>query len=254
MAKIELHHVGLVYQPDKAAFTALRDVSFSVGEGEFVSVIGPSGCGKSSLLKLLIGLKAPTSGHILLDGRPLSGTGIERSTVFQDYSLFPWMTVMKNITFALRQVRPQKRAIMEAKANAYLEAVGLTDVGHKFPGQLSGGMRQRVAIARALVTEPEILLMDEPFGAVDLKKRTELHELLIGVWGEKERKRTIVFITHDIDEAILLANRVIVLTQCPGMVKEEINVNLDRPRTLAAIKDNPNFIHLKNHILSLILD
>lgn len=254
MAKIEMHDVGFVYSTGVRSYTALQGLSFNIEEGEFVSVIGPSGCGKTSLLGLLAGLRKPTSGRILLDGAPIEGTGKERSVVFQEYSLFPWMTVLKNVAFAMRQVMPHKRKVLDEMAMGYLEAVGLDRFRHNFPGELSGGMQQRVAIARALATDPEILLLDEPFGSLDPKNRRELQQLLIRLWASGTRKRTIIFVTHDIDEALVLSDRVIALSLSPGTVREIIPVDIVRPRDLDGIAFDPGYARLRGRIMPLFYE
>lgn len=251
MGKIDVQNVDLSYETNNQSYAALRNVSFFVDDGDFVSIIGPSGCGKTTLLNLLIGLIKPTCGQILLNGCPLQGTGKERSAVFQDYSLFPWMTVMKNITFAMRQVKSQKQKELEAVALGYLKAVGLEDFRDKFPAELSGGMRQRVAIVRALATEPEILLLDEPFGAIDPKNRRDLHGILLDLWSMEGKKCTIIFVTHDIDEAMLLSDRIIVLSASPGTVREEINIPFKRPRNLESIAFDSAYMEIRNRILPL---
>jgi NitT/TauT family transport system ATP-binding protein len=251
VAKIEVKNVDLLYKSRNQYFTALRDVSFSVAEGDFVSVIGPSGCGKTTLLRLLIGLLKPTAGQILLDGAPLTGTGKERSAVVQEYSLVPWMTGREKVTFAMKQVKNAKVKELKAMALEHLNAVGLAAFYDKFPAELSGGMQQRVAIVRALATDPQILLMDEPFGAVDPKNRATLHELLLRLWSASGKKRTIIFITHDIDEAILLSDYVIALSSGPGAVEDIIPITLERPRILEIIVHNPLYTSIRNRILPL---
>ena len=208
MSKIEIKNLTVDYTEKKNRFTALKDVSFSIEEGEFVSIIGSSGCGKSTLLSILEGINFPTSGEILIDGEPIKGTGTDRGVVFQHYSLFPWMTARKNVAFGVKQVnKSASKAERLQIADEFLEKVGLENFKNKYPSQLSGGMQQRVAIARALAMDTDILLMDEPFGAIDAKNRTILQELLLELWegdGTSPRK-TVVFVTHDIDEAILRA-------------------------------------------------
>ena len=254
LPKIEISHLTVDYAEKNRRFTALQDVSFTVNDGEFVSIIGSSGCGKSTLLSVLEGLYKQSDGEITISGKPLSGTGTERGVVFQHYSLFPWMTTRKNIAFGIAQVRHDlsKRERLEI-ADKYLEKVGLAGFGGKYPSQLSGGMQQRAAIARALAMDTEILLMDEPFSAIDAKNRVILQELLLQLWeGDgSEPRKTVVFVTHDIDEAILLSDRIVVLTAHPGTVAEIIPVPFDRPRDRAKLVQTPEYTKFRNRLLNL---
>jgi NitT/TauT family transport system ATP-binding protein len=233
MSKIEISHLTVDYVEKKKSFTALKDVSFSIGEGEFVSIIGSSGCGKSTLLSILEGINSPTSGEILIDGEPIHGTGTDRGVVFQHYSLFPWMTARNNVAFGIKQVNKEaKRSERLRVADEFLDKVGLEQFKNKYPSQLSGGMQQRVAIARALAMDTDVLLMDEPFGAIDAKNRTILQELLLELWegvGTGARK-TVVFITHDIDEAILLSDRIYIMKGRPAMITDEVVIEEPKPR------------------------
>jgi NitT/TauT family transport system ATP-binding protein len=254
MGKIEIQNLSVSYAEKGSAFEALKDVSITVGDGEFVSIIGSSGCGKSTLLSVLEGILPLTEGQVLLDGAPLTGTGLDRGVVFQHYSLFPWMTAKTNISFGVHQVnkalpKPKRAEI----ADVFLERVGLAEAGDKYPGQLSGGMQQRVAIARALAMDTDILLMDEPFGAIDAKNRTILQELLLELWeGDGEtKKKTVVFVTHDIDEAILLSDRIVMLTNSPGRVEKEFSVPFARPRHRAELVQTPEYTKLRNELLAL---
>jgi NitT/TauT family transport system ATP-binding protein len=235
-------------------FLALENVSFSVESGEFVSILGSSGCGKSTLLSVLEGINRPTSGEVFIDGVPVAGTGSDRGVVFQHYSLFPWMTARQNVAFGIRQARKylSKKRCLET-ADDFLDRVGLSDFRDRYPSRLSGGMQQRVAIARALAMNTKILLMDEPFGAVDAKNRMLLQELLLSLWegdGEGERK-TVVFVTHDIDEAILLSERIIMFTNSPGRVDKEVDVRFQRPRNRAELVQTEGYTKLRNELLSL---
>jgi NitT/TauT family transport system ATP-binding protein len=227
---------------------AISNISIDVPKNEFAVIVGPSGCGKSSLLYLIAGLAQPSGGEILLDDREIMGPGRDRGMVFQSYTLFPWLTVRENVEFGLkrRNVPAEER---EKIVNRYLNDVGLAAFHESYPKQLSGGMMQRVAIARALANDPEILLMDEPFGALDSQTRTLMQQLLLRVW-ERDRK-TVLFVTHDIDEAILLGDRVYVMTSRPGRLKEEILVPIPRPRSAGMVMD-PEFIELKRKILDLL--
>lgn len=255
MSKINLRNVTLRYEDKNGIYTAVKDISFMVGGGEFVSIIGPSGCGKSTLLSLFAGLNFPSDGSILLDGREITGTGAERGVVFQHYSLFPWMTAKKNMVFGIKQVaKDKKREEIEALAEEYLELVGLQDFKNKYPSQLSGGMQQRVAIARALAMNPGILLMDEPFGAVDAKNRVVLQELLLKLWESGSQRKTVIFVTHDIDEAILLSDRIIVMSAGPGTVKREISVSFERPRDRSRLVRSNEYSELRNKLVSLFYD
>lgn len=254
MSKIEIQHLTKQYIEKNNEFTALEDVSFSVADGEFVSIIGSSGCGKSTLLSILEGINDATSGQILIDGKLVEGTGTDRGVVFQQYSLFPWMTARKNVAFAIKQANKDLDKSSRLKlADEFLDKVGLENFKHKFPSQLSGGMQQRVAIARALAMDTDILLMDEPFGAIDAKNRSILQDLLLTLWegnGDGKRK-TVVFVTHDIDEAILLSDRIIMMAAGPGHVYKEIPVNLKRPRNRLEITKDPEYNKLRNELIKL---
>lgn len=250
--KLALQDVSFAYGTGPESVPVLNGMSLSVGTGEFVSIVGPSGCGKSTLLFLLVGLIRPTGGTILLDGKEVTGPGIERGIVFQHYSLFPWMSARTNITFGLRQVRPGASAReLKDHADRYLEMVGLAGLGDKFPLQLSGGMQQRVAIARAFAMSPDILLMDEPFSAVDTRNRVALQELLLHLRDEGNTRKTVVFITHDLDEAILMADRVVVMSARYGSVLREFTVPFERPRRRTAIMKQDAYVHLRNEVLDL---
>ena len=254
MSKIEIRNLTVEYTEKNHRFTALKDVSFSVETGEFVSVIGSSGCGKSTLLSTLEGIHVPTEGEILIDGKPVTGTGSDRGVVFQHYSLFSWMTARKNVAFGVKQVRRDLSSSERLKiADTFLGRVGLLDFKNKYPSQLSGGMQQRVAIARALAMDTDILLMDEPFGAIDAKNRTILQELLLKLWegdGSQEKK-TVVFVTHDIDEAILLSDRIIMMSANPGQIFREIPVPFSRPRDRASLVQTKDYSAFRNELLSL---
>jgi ABC-type nitrate/sulfonate/bicarbonate transport system ATPase subunit len=233
---------------------ALRDVTFDVHEGEFLTVVGPSGCGKTTLLRVLSGLTRPSEGAVLLDGRPVLGPPPEVALVFQDYnrSLFPWLTVIRNVMFPLRRTRVSGGARV-ARAEAVLQDLGLRDVARRYPWQLSGGMAQRVAIARALVSRPRLLLLDEPFASVDALTRQELQDVVLRVHGElEERRMTVVHVTHDIDEAVYLGDRVLVLSSAPGRVVGSIEVDVPRPREQTASRSSPRFLAVRNEIHEII--
>lgn len=230
---------------------ALDGVDLGIAENEFVCVVGPSGCGKTTLLNIVAGLEPFDSGRVAMHGRDIVGPGPERGVIFQQYALFPWMTVRKNIEYGMKFLRGPDgsnlytKAEKRAKVEHYIEMVNLTGFEDSFPKALSGGMKQRVAIARAYAQNPEVLLMDEPFGALDAQTRAQLQEDLLQTW-EKERK-TVLFITHDVDEAVLLATRVVIMSARPGRIKEIVNIELPYPRTQAT-KMDPEFIRHRNYI------
>jgi NitT/TauT family transport system ATP-binding protein len=215
--------------------SALVDINLRIEEGEFVCLLGPSGCGKSTLLKIIAGLIPATSGRITINGRPVSGPGPERAVVFQDYALFPWMTVRDNVEFGL-EARRLPAAERREVSSRLLKVVGLSDFAERFPHQLSGGMKQRVSIARALAVDPSLLLMDEPFGALDAQTRHLLQDELLRVW--REYRKTVVFVTHSIEEAIYLSDRIVVMTARPGRVKQIVVVPEARPRDMASVEMN----------------
>jgi ABC-type nitrate/sulfonate/bicarbonate transport system ATPase subunit len=221
--------------------TALSDIYFDIPKGQVVSLVGPSGCGKSTLLRIVAGLDRPTSGSVTLDGRPVAGPGSDRGMVFQSYTLFPWLTVAENVGFGLREKRVPERERRDI-VGAWLDRVGLSGFAGHFPRQLSGGMQQRTAIARALANDPAVLLLDEPFGALDNQTRGLMQELLLGIW-ERDRT-TVLFVTHDIEEAAFLASRVLVMSARPGRIKAEIAVDLPHPRHYT-VKTTPAFTDLK---------
>jgi NitT/TauT family transport system ATP-binding protein len=223
---------------------ALNKLSLEVPDKQFAVIVGPSGCGKSSLLDIIAGLKEPSGGVCRLDGQPIHGPGRERGMVFQNYSLFPWLNVVKNVAFGLSlQGKPGKEAL--EKARYYVNAVGLGKFEEAFPNQLSGGMKQRVAIARSLANDPEVILMDEPFGALDSQTRAVMQQLLLGIW-EKEHK-TILFVTHDIDEALYLGEKVYVMSSRPGRIIDTISVDFAHPRSYE-LSTEPAFMELKRRI------
>ncbi len=242
MSELSIQGVSRTFTTAKGQATqALLPVDFHVNDNDFVTILGPSGCGKSTMLRIVAGLDYPTSGRVLLDGRPVEGPGADRGMVFQSYTLFPWLTIEQNIRFGLRE-RGMPEAQQKERAAYFIAKVGLRGFEQHFPKQLSGGMQQRTAIARALANDPKILLMDEPFGALDNQTRVLMQELLLGIW-EAERK-TVLFVTHDIDEAIFMANRVAVFSARPGRIKTEIAVDLPHPRHYT-IKTSPEFMELK---------
>jgi len=232
-------------QDDGTVLEAIDGLDFTVRDKEFVCVLGPSGCGKTTLLRMIAGLDAATSGEILLDGGQISGPNPKVGIVFQEYSLFPWRTVIDNVAFGLEMTGMGKEERYRI-AQQYLELVGLDSFSQSYPSALSGGMRQRVAVARALALNPVVLLMDEPFGALDAQTRNMLQLELLGIW--EKTKKTILFITHSVDEAVFLADRIIVLTPRPGRVCECITLELPRPRDRTSLE----FAKLRRHVLDLI--
>lgn len=221
---------------NRLEFTALEDVSFEIKKSEFVAIIGPSGCGKSTLLDILAGLSAQSEGQVVIDGKEVNGTDLQRGIVMQGYALFPWRTVRRNVEYGL-EIRGVSKAERQEISRKYIELVNLKGFENRYPHELSGGMKQRVAIARALAYDPEILLMDEPFGALDAQTRENLQEELIKIWNET--KKTIIFVTHSIDEAVYLADRIVVLSANPGTVKEIVEVEIDR--SVKGIRQSPQF-------------
>ena len=253
--RIDVNNLRVVYADRGDRFTALDDVSFSVEPGEFVSVIGASGCGKSTLLAVLEGLLAPESGSVAVDGKQVDGPGPERSVVFQQYSLFPWMTALGNVEFALGQARPDlKRRERRELAAEYLKKVALEGFEHRFPKELSGGQQQRVAIARALAEDGEVLLMDEPFGAIDARNRAVLQDLLLDLWegNDSDKRKTVVFVTHDLEEAILLSDRIIMME--PGRIRAVFNVPLPRPRHRLTLLQNPEYTAFRGELARIFFE
>jgi len=249
MSKLSIRKVRLAFpRRGQAPLIALDDIDIAVPDKQFAVIVGPSGCGKSSLLYLVAGLTEPSGGELLLDGRRIEGSGRDRGMVFQSYTLFPWLTVRGNVAFGLR-LRGVTDAEVRATVDRYIREVGLNGFEDAYPKQLSGGMMQRVALARAMANDPEILLMDEPFGALDSQTRLVMQQLLLRVW-EHEYK-TVLFVTHDIDEAIFLGDRVFVMTARPGRIKEEIAVDLPRPRA-ATVTMSAQFLAIKQRILGLL--
>lgn len=244
LIKLKIDNVYKEYQGRSGKTIALNGVNLEIKENEFICVVGPSGCGKSTLLNIIAGLLEPTSGTVTLDGKVIEGTGVERGVVFQQYALFPWRTVLKNVMFPLEMKKVPKEEA-ETIARKYIKSVGLEGFEKSYPKELSGGMKQRVAIARAYAANPEVLLLDEPFGALDAQTRVQLQTELLETW-EKEKK-TCFFITHDVDEAIILAQRVIIMSARPGRIKKIVDIDIPYPRTQAT-KTEPRFLELKSEI------
>ena len=234
-------------------FTVFEDASFGIDKGEFVCILGHSGCGKSTIMNILAGLAEPTSGVVKMDGFEVSGPSLDRGVVFQNYSLLPWLTALKNVTFGVSARFPDwdKAKVIE-HSTAFLAKVGLTgDAIHRKPSQLSGGMRQRVSIARAFANEPKLLLLDEPFGALDALTRGTIQDELIKVWSDTDQ--TVFMITHDIDEAILLADRILLMTNGPmAQVAESIEITIPRPRVRNDIVEHPNYYAIRNHLVHFL--
>jgi NitT/TauT family transport system ATP-binding protein len=246
-AHIVVSHVNKVFQTSEREVVALKDINLEIPQGQFVCLLGPSGCGKSTLLNALAGFAPPSSGSIVADGKPVSAPGPERGMVFQEYALFPWMTVADNIAFGL-QIKGQPKAQIAATVDKLLAMLSLQDFRSRYPKDLSGGMRQRVAIARVLALDSPIMLMDEPFGALDALTRRNLQDELLRIWAEL--KKTIIFVTHSIEEAIYLADRIVVMTYRPGTVKRDIVVDLPRLRDPAAA----GFNALKRELGQLVME
>jgi ABC-type nitrate/sulfonate/bicarbonate transport system ATPase subunit len=243
-----VHGVTKEFQTRGKVITALEEIYLKVAPQEFVSILGPSGCGKSTLLRMVGGLTRPTQGRIILEHKEIKGPGADRGMVFQSYTLFPWLTVVENIEYGLAQKKMPKNE-RSAIAQNYVEIVGLKGFEHDYPKALSGGMKQRVALARALANNPEILLLDEPFGALDMQTRGLMQELLLDVW--QKYPKTILMVTHDVEEAVFLADRVVVMTSRPGSIKELLKVDLPRPRDYH-IKTSAKFIEYKRQAMELI--
>lgn len=233
--------------------TVFEDATFGIEKGEFVCILGHSGCGKSTIMNILAGLAEPTSGVVKMDGFEVSGPSLDRGVVFQNYSLLPWLSTLKNVTFGVKARYPGwSKAKVEAHAREYLAMVGLEgDVVHRKPSQLSGGMRQRVSIARAFANHPKLLLLDEPFGALDALTRGTIQDELLKIWGGTEQ--TVFMITHDIDEAILLADRILLMTNGPfARVAESVEITIPRPRNRTDIVEHPNYYAIRNHLVQFL--
>ena len=246
--KVHIDHVVKKFNGRNGEMVALNGVDMDIHENEFICVVGPSGCGKSTLLNIIGGLETPTEGKVLVDGAEVTGPGPDRGIVFQQYALFPWLTVEKNVQFGLK-LQGKSKEEAEELAHKYLKMVDLEGFAKAYPKELAGGMKQRVAIARAYAVNPKVLLMDEPFGALDAQTRTQLQQELLNTW-EKEQK-TCFFITHDVEEAIILAQRVVIMCARPGRVKEIVDIDIPYPRDQET-KMSPRFLELKNHIWSQV--
>ncbi|WP_409047795.1 ABC transporter ATP-binding protein [Microbacterium sp. HA-8] len=242
--KISVQDVSKIFPLKGEEFVALDHVSLDIADNEFVTVVGPSGCGKSTMMNILAGLETPTEGRALVAGKGVTGPGPDRGMIFQQYALFPWLTVRQNVEFGLKVAKMSAKERRE-KADYFIRMVGLEQFADALPKMLSGGMKQRCAIARAYAVNPSILLMDEPFGALDALTRVKLQEQLLETWSQE--KRTVMFITHDVDEAVFLANRVVVMAARPGRIYDVIDVNLPYPRT-EEVRLSPEFADLRNRV------
>lgn len=241
--------------PDgKSVSTVFEHANFSIEKGEFVCVIGHSGCGKSTILNILAGLDEPTDGLVFMDGKEITGPSLDRGVIFQNYSLLPWKTTLENIVFAVKARWPNwDKSKIESHSKKYLELVGLSHALDRKPSQLSGGMRQRVSIARAFATQPQLLLMDEPFGALDALTRGVIQEELIKIWSES--KQTVFMITHDVDEAILLSDRILLMSNGPqAQIAESVKVSIPRPRTRTDIIHHPDYYTIRNHLVDFLIN
>jgi NitT/TauT family transport system ATP-binding protein len=258
--KLRLDHISKEFVGRTGQRTvAVSDVSLDIAAGEFVCIVGPSGCGKSTVMNMIAGLDKPSAGTIAIDGAPITGPGADRGVMFQDYALFPWLTVRDNIGFGLRNGTPGKGMAandIEDRISRHIELVRLETAAAKYPHQISGGMRQRVALARLLANKPDVLLMDEPLGALDAQTRLVLQAELLRIWGEtapKENRKTAVFITHDIAEAVFLADCVVVMSSHPGRIRAVLPIDLPRPRD-EHVRAHPRFAQLNEEIWELIRD
>ena len=246
--KLEVRGLTKIFEGAGGQVTALKNVDLFVRKSEFVMIVGPSGCGKTTLINIIGGLEPATSGHVLLDGRDVSGPGADRGMVFQGYSLFPWLSVRKNVEFGLK-MKGVPTVERSEKARNYIDLVGLSGFENALPRQLSGGMKQRVAIARTLANEPEVLLMDEPFGALDAQTRVVMQELLADI--SRRTHTTILFITHDIDEAVLLGDRIYVMTRRPGAIRDVLTVDIPGERSHNSLV-LPEFLSTKKAIMDML--
>ena len=250
---IEIHGVEQTFKTAKGLFPALRDIHLTIAKGEFVALIGHSGCGKSTLLNLIAGLTTPTNGALLCANKEIKGPGPERAVVFQNHSLLPWLTCFDNIYLAVERVFGAKetKAQLKARTDAALALVGLTHAGQKRPGEISGGMKQRVGSARALSMEPQVLLMDEPFGALDALTRAKLQDELLEIVARTQS--TVVMVTHDVDEAVLLSDKIVMMTNGPAAtIGEVLTVDLPRPRKRVELAEDPQYVHYRKAVIDFL--
>ncbi len=241
------------YPSKNGELVVFEDANFTIEKGEFVCIIGHSGCGKSTILNVLAGLDSPTGGNIIMDGKEVIGPSLDRGVVFQNYSLLPWLSTLHNVSFGVKARWPQwSKQQVEAHSSKFLEMVGLAHSLHKKPSELSGGMRQRVSIARAFATSPKLLLLDEPFGALDALTRGVIQDELIKIWNETHQ--TVFMITHDVDEVILLADRILLMTNGPdARVAESVKISIERPRNRANIIEDPGYYKIRNHLVNFLI-
>ncbi|MDN6885852.1 ABC transporter ATP-binding protein [Variovorax sp. CAN2819] len=250
---IEIHGVEQAFKTAKGRFVALRDVNLNVAKGEFITLIGHSGCGKSTLLNLIAGLTTPTEGALLCANKEIKGPGPERAVVFQNHSLLPWLTCFENVYLAVERVSAaaESKAQLRARTDAALALVGLTPAAQKRPGEISGGMKQRVGIARALSMEPKVLLMDEPFGALDALTRAKLQDELLAI--VQKTHSTVVMVTHDVDEAVLLSDRIVMLTNGPAAtIGDVLSVDIPRPRNRVELAEDPVYVHARKAVIDFL--
>ena len=249
--RVQFDHVSLTFGTPKGPLNVVEDVTYDIDDGDFVAVIGPSGCGKTTMMSMLAGFQKPTTGRVLFDGKPVDGPGPERGVIFQEYGVFPWLTVKQNIEFGL-QLKANHVTVTEREqiCGHYLELMGLLDFANSYPKHLSGGMRQRLAIARAYAVKPQFLLMDEPFGALDAQTRANMQNLLLKVLATEGK--TVMLITHSVEEAIYLASRIVVVTARPARIKQIIEVPFGYPRD-ESLQEKPEFGELRSHIRELVM-
>jgi len=249
--RAQFEHVSLSFDTPKGRLNVVEDVNYDINDGDFIAVIGPSGCGKTTMMSMLAGFQKPTSGKVLFDGAPVKGPGPERGVIFQEYGVFPWLTVKQNIAFGLNlKANHVPASERDAICDHYLELMGLADFANSYPKHLSGGMRQRLAIARAYAVKPQFLLMDEPFGALDAQTRANMQNLLLKVLAAEGK--TVMLITHSVEEAIYLASRIVVVTARPARIREIIDVPFAYPRD-ESIQERAEFGELRSHIRELVM-
>ncbi|EAS76712.1 nitrate transporter ATPase component NasD [Vibrio alginolyticus 12G01] len=253
-ALLDLTRLGMRFPTPDGEFIALKNVDLQINKGEFVSLIGHSGCGKSTVLNLVAGLHMPTDGGVIVDGREVAGPGPDRAVVFQNHSLLPWLTVYQNVELAVKQIAGKKgKAWIQEQVNHYLELIQMQHAAHKKPDEISGGMKQRVGIARALALQPKVLLMDEPFGALDALTRAHLQDALMKI--QAELNNTVIMITHDLDEAVLLSDKIVMMTNGPAAtIGEVLEVNLPRPRERVALADDAQYQKCRQAVLKFLYE
>ncbi|EGQ9270803.1 ABC transporter ATP-binding protein [Vibrio parahaemolyticus] len=253
-ALLDLTRLGMRFPTPDGEFIALKNVDLQINKGEFVSLIGHSGCGKSTVLNLVAGLHMPTDGGVIVDGREVAGPGPDRAVVFQNHSLLPWLTVYQNVELAVKQIAGKKgKAWIQDQVNHYLELIQMQHAAHKKPDEISGGMKQRVGIARALALQPKVLLMDEPFGALDALTRAHLQDALMKI--QAELNNTVIMITHDVDEAVLLSDKIVMMTNGPAAtIGEVLEVNLPRPRERVALADDAQYQKCRQAVLKFLYE